>query len=68
MTDEQAQKLIDEAMPADGEFIEFEGQNCYDWNDEGECRGWDGKSRRCDCGNRRVDWVVEDGEARGVAY
>lgn len=20
------------------------------------CRGWDGSSRRCDCGNRRVYW------------
>jgi hypothetical protein len=21
-----------------------------------DCNGWDGSSRRCDCGNRRVCW------------
>lgn len=31
--------------------IEFNGQNCED-----HCLGWDGDSRRCDCGNRRVCW------------
>ena len=32
-------------------FIEFIGDsNCED------CRGWDGFDRRCDCGNRRVNW------------
>lgn len=31
-------------------LIEFNGQNCDD------CAGWDGESRRCDCGNRRVSW------------
>lgn len=36
-----------------GELIEFNGQNCDD------CAGWDGVSRRCDCGNRRVDWVSD---------
>lgn len=33
-------------------FINFSGQNC-----DGPCEGWDGKSHRCDCGNRRVDWT-----------
>jgi hypothetical protein len=33
-------------------FIRFSGQNC-----DGPCEGWDGKSHRCDCGNRRVDWT-----------
>ncbi len=31
--------------------INFDGQNC----DE-PCAGWDGNSRRCQCGNRRVCW------------
>lgn len=22
-----------------------------------DCEGWDGESRRCSCGNRRVSWV-----------
>lgn len=34
--------------------IEFDGQNCDD------CDGWDGEDRRCNCGNRRVDWVLSD--------
>lgn len=24
------------------------------------CDGWDGESRRCDCGNRRVNWTRHD--------
>lgn len=34
----------------DVEPIRFDGQNCD------ECPGWDGLSRRCECGNRRVYW------------
>ena len=33
-------------------LIDFSGQNCDD------CGGWDGESRRCDCGNRRVYWAT----------
>jgi hypothetical protein len=25
-----------------------------------DCGGWDGVSRRCECGNRRVEWVTAD--------
>jgi hypothetical protein len=32
---------------------EFDGMNCD------SCLGWDGHSRRCDCGNRRVVWDIE---------
>ena len=46
------------ALLAQGEdgWIEFDGQNCNDYldTDEAECEGWDGESRRCSCGNRRV--------------
>ena len=36
-------------------FVEFDGHNCADvWDDGMNCEGWDGESRRCDCGNRRV--------------
>jgi len=31
----------------------FDGQNC-----EGPCLGWDGRSHRCQCGNRRVQWTA----------
>ena len=66
-TDEE---LITEAMPGEGEFIEFDGMNCNDRMDPDDppCTGWDGKSHRCECGNRRVSWTVEDGIARGEAY
>lgn len=42
---------------ASDEFIDFDGQNCEYTLEEGEaCLGWDGLSRRCSCGNRRVTW------------
>ena len=52
-------------------FIDFDGKNCEDFDIE--CAGWDGVSRRCECGNRRVSWVAKqapDGTftAHGEAY
>ena len=38
-----------------GTFISFSGQNC----DE-PCDGYDGLSNRCQCGNRRVSYVMPD--------
>ena len=35
--------------------LDFAGNNCNDISGN-SCDGWDGKSRRCQCGNRRVDW------------
>ena len=60
-------EAINDARPAPGVFIDFDGNNCDD------CAGWDGQSRRCDCGNRRVSWVTDkddDGtwEARAEAW
>ena len=34
-----------------GDYIDFNGNIC-----DGPCEGWDGRSRRCQCGNRRVSW------------
>ena len=35
-----------------GQLINFSGDdNCEN------CNGWDGESRRCSCGNRRVSWT-----------
>jgi hypothetical protein len=57
---EMENEAIDAAMPAVGTFISFDGNDdCLD------CRGWDGRSGRCECGNRRVCWAVEDGVAFG---
>jgi len=39
-----------------GGVDEFDGdENCGEY---GECGGWDGESRRCNCGNRRVYWEM----------
>jgi hypothetical protein len=50
------EELVAKAMPADGELIEFDGQNCNDYDEDANCGGWDGVSNRCQCGNRRVYW------------
>ncbi len=44
-----------------GYQTEFEGKNCHDFDDS-DCAGWDGESRRCDCGNRRVYWEPYDND------
>ena len=63
-THEIYEKLVKEKIESgDGPF-EFNGWNCHDldesWNDGIPCDGWDGVSRRCNCGNRRVDWILSD--------
>lgn len=60
------------------DYHDFEGNNCSDcgsdWNDGKQCLGWDGVSRRCECGNRRVSWETSDYHSfknphvRAVAY
>ena len=46
-------RLVSEAIASKGcELFDFEGKNCD------ECPGWDGISRRCECGNRRVCWQL----------
>jgi hypothetical protein len=68
-------KTEDEAIAAAKEsvdgFTDFDGMNCDDWLPDGEfCAGWDGESRRCDCGNRRVYWAIyrsDDGGFYAVA-
>lgn len=40
-----------QALEENDDFMPFGGDdNCSN------CRGWDGVSHRCDCGNRRVSW------------
>lgn len=41
-------------LDENGEWQSFDGWNCGDLGRD--CEGWDGKSNRCDCGNRRVCW------------
>ena len=51
--DIRKRELISEKFVHSSVF-EFDGFNC----DSDECNGWDGESRRCECGNRRVDWEL----------
>lgn len=47
-------------------LIDFDGQNCNDYLEEGrECGGWDGHDHRCECGNRRVYWETGGDAASG---
>ena len=50
---------------------EFDGMNCNDYlgEDDDECTGWDGESRRCSCGNRRVEILTsQDTDGMWSAY
>jgi hypothetical protein len=49
---------------------DFDGMNCNDYKDDSEdsCGGWDGTSRRCYCGNRRVAIVTATALDKWVAY
>jgi hypothetical protein len=51
--DEIYANLVAEKIRANT-LYDFYGQNCDD------CPGWDGQSNRCECGNRRVAWVLSD--------
>lgn len=46
--DEVAKRTLD-ALQSGG--IGFSGEDSCE-----DCSGWDGQSRRCNCGNRRVNW------------
>lgn len=43
-----------EILKASGKLFSFSGEDSCE-----DCAGWDGVSRRCYCGNRRVDWTYE---------
>lgn len=70
MIEEEDKKILKKAvkkyMRQHGEdgFVEFRGDDyCED-----ECRGWDGESYRCECGNRRMDWEWDDGDIYPEPY
>jgi hypothetical protein len=54
-------------FPDASSCVGFDGDDTCAWNDN-VCTGWDGYSRRCECGNRRVSWEVDFKYARAVAY
>lgn len=60
------EKLVAEAKSEINGFIDFNGQNCQDLGDN-DCAGWDGESRRCECGNRRVSWELSDDKTYAYA-
>jgi len=55
-------EAIAAAKEAAGGLTDFYGQNCDD------CHGWDGESRRCECGNRRVYWETNEVAEGFYAY
>lgn len=69
VADDLAYGIEVERLTKIGGLFDFDGQNC-----DGPCSGWDGISRRCECGNRRVSWTAGWGHSfknpyvRGEAY
>lgn len=66
-TKDEAIAYAEAMAEANGGVDEFEGMNCNDYlsDDKPECIGWDGSSRRCECGNRRVYWEAYGDEKNG---
>ena len=60
---EARQKAYASSIAAFDDY-DFEGWNCNEYEDV--CSGWDGVSTRCNCGNRRVEWIAEETEEPGV--
>lgn len=65
---ERRSELIEEKIK-EGGFFDFYGHNCNSGgytrynggsDSDDDCPGWDGESRRCDCGNRRVSWEYDE--------
>jgi hypothetical protein len=70
-TPQEAIEAAEKEAEMTGGPDEFEGMNCNDYLDDDQlgCTGWDGFSRRCDCGNRRVFWdTYGDKESGFVAF
>lgn len=57
--DKREKELIEKELKLNNSrWLDFENDDyCTD-----ECRGWDGDSTRCDCGNRRVSWRMSADE------
>jgi hypothetical protein len=56
-----------ESRIANEKWFEFVGQNCGERSDT-TCAGWDGKSHRCECGNRRVNWIYDGTHEEPYVY
>jgi hypothetical protein len=54
----EAAEAMSASMLETDDYIEFDGANCDDLDDN-DCIGWDGNDRRCSCGNRRVSWSFD---------
>jgi hypothetical protein len=70
-TPEQAVAAADLDAAESWEYLKFRGMNCNDYlsDSDVECAGWDGASRRCDCGNRRVSWSTsQNADGKWLAY
>jgi hypothetical protein len=67
-TEDEAIKAAEKIAKEQG-FIDFNGNNCSDTKFGEDCLGWDGESRRCSCGNRRVSWSTSQLDSgKWIAY
>lgn len=69
---DRREELIELKLKEEEGPFEFYGHNCNsggysryegeysDSDDAPKCNGWDGSSRRCECGNRRVSWEYDE--------
>lgn len=79
LTDEQLVKSFKDTINCDVQeirdvilpmFDSYEDGFYFDgsYNCEPEDCRWDGISRRCNCGNRRVEWVISQYNSGKIAY
>lgn len=61
--EEMLHKQFKKYVQDNGGYVSFNGDdNCREYSKENRrprCKGWDGDSRRCDCGDRRVDLELD---------
>lgn len=67
---EEIMAALNKRISDAGGYIDFSGKNCGDYEDENwtGCAGWDGEERRCQCGNRRVNWECDGDENDPASY
>jgi hypothetical protein len=60
-TEAEARQDFQDCLERNGGLVDFDGKNCNEL--DRDCGGWDGESRRCDCGNRRVYLLVQQSKS-----
>ena len=58
--EEKRRELIDELVQYQIDIKIYNNPGGIDTKACDECNEWDGESRRCECGNRRIDWEYDE--------